>query len=83
MSDAAEPKSETFGAHEESRSLTRAPRARDLEAIATADRLAQFGFEVRSPELAEQAAHIQAFYARGGNRAMRRAAAKAARRNRS
>jgi hypothetical protein len=52
----------------------------DLEAINRASRLEQMGIVVRSPQLLEKAQSIAAFNAAGGNRAMRRAAKRAARR---
>lgn len=52
----------------------------DLEAINTALRLEQMGLVVRSPELVEKAKAIVAFNQAGGNRAMRRQRARAARR---
>lgn len=44
------------------------------EALKVAARLQQLGIVVRSSELSEHARERQAFIARGGNRAMRRAA---------
>lgn len=58
------------------------PTVPDLDALAAAHRLSELGVDVRSPELLEQAKTMRDFQARGGNRAMRRAAAKAARRRR-
>lgn len=51
-----------------------------LEALKIAARLEQIGITVRSPELKAESEALDAFYARGGNRAMRRAAKRAARR---
>jgi len=51
-----------------------------LQALATAARLEQLGFTIRSPELKAEAERAAAFYERGGNRAMRRAAKRATRR---
>jgi hypothetical protein len=56
------------------------PSPPDLEALARAHRLSELGFEVRSPSLLEQAKTVNEFNARGGNRRMRRAAARARRR---
>lgn len=50
-----------------------------FEALRRAARLAELGVVIRSAELTEQAKNIQDFNARGGNRAMRRAANRAAR----
>lgn len=47
-----------------------------LEALERAQRLTAMGFEVRSPELAAEAKATREFAGRGGNRAMRRAAAR-------
>lgn len=47
-----------------------------------AARLAAAGIEVRSAELLDGAKRLNEFHDRGGNRALRRAAAKAARRKR-
>jgi hypothetical protein len=47
-----------------------------IEALRTVARLEQLGVAVRSPELENEARRINEFYERGGNRAMRRAAAK-------
>lgn len=47
-----------------------------LEQLQTVARLEAMGVVVKSPELREQAKQLNEFYARGGNRAMRRAAAK-------
>jgi hypothetical protein len=52
----------------------------DVEAINRASRLEQMGIVIRSPELLEKAQSIAAFVEAGGNRAMRRAAKRAARR---
>jgi hypothetical protein len=52
----------------------------DLESLQRASRLAEMGLLVRSAELTQQADELRAFVERGGNRKMRRAAAKAARR---
>jgi hypothetical protein len=52
----------------------------DRTAIETAARLEQMGVHVRSAELAEKAKQLRDFNARGGNRAMRRAAKHAKRR---
>lgn len=67
----------------------RDPRARgldvneaDLEKLDTAARLQDMGVVVRSPELRQLAADLNAFHANQGNRTMRRAAAKRARRKR-
>lgn len=57
----------------------RAPTLHDLE---RAQRLQELGVVVRSPELSEFASQTSDFYERGGNRAMRRAAERAARRRR-
>jgi hypothetical protein len=46
------------------------------KALDTAARLEGMGIVVRSAELREQAASARSFYERGGNRAMRRAAAR-------
>lgn len=54
----------------------------DLDAISRAHRLQTLGIVVRSPELAGKAQEIRDFYARGGNRAMRRATKRARRRQR-
>lgn len=54
----------------------------ELEALQRTGRLEELGFVVRSPELIKAAKSIVEFNNRGGNRAMRRAAAKAARRKR-
>lgn len=48
--------------------------------LATAARLESMGVVVRSVELSEEAKRRREFYERGGNRAMRRSAARAARR---
>lgn len=57
--------------------------ARDpFAALVRAARLEQLGVTVRSPELERQAAELKQFYERGGNRAMRRQAARAQRRRR-
>jgi len=53
----------------------------DLDALASAARLTDLGIVVRSQELADLARSMNAFHARGGNRAMRRAAARAGRRS--
>ena len=50
------------------------------EALGIASRLEAVGVIVRSRELEAEAKAIREFHERGGNRAMRRAAAKAARR---
>ena len=50
-----------------------------LDALATAQRLEELGLVIRSAELQEEAKQLVAFRGRGGNRAMRRAAARAAR----
>lgn len=52
----------------------------DLDAIRTAARLQELGLVVKSPTLAGVARDLNEFHARGGNRQMRRAAARAARR---
>lgn len=52
----------------------------ELEALQRTGRLEELGFVVRSRELAQTAKAIVEFKNRGGNRAMRRAAAKADRR---
>lgn len=49
-----------------------------LEALERAHRLERMGLLVRSDELADEAKRLEMFYANGGNRAMRRAAARAA-----
>lgn len=54
----------------------------DSEALATAARLEAMGVEVRSAELVEAVEERRAFVLRGGNRATRRAAARAAKRAR-
>lgn len=54
----------------------------DLEALRRTHRLQELGFVVRSRELSTAAKTLAEFHARGGNRAMRRAAAKARRRSR-
>lgn len=48
-------------------------RVNVLQALERANRLEKMGVTVRSPELAGEAQRIREFYARGGNRAMRRA----------
>jgi hypothetical protein len=52
----------------------------ELEQLQTVARLEQLGVVVRSPELRKQADDFRHFYESGGNRAMRRAAAKRAKR---
>jgi hypothetical protein len=54
----------------------------DLDAIATARRLEQMGITVKSPTLAAAAREVRDFHDAGGNRAMRRQAARQARRAR-
>jgi len=54
----------------------------ELEALQRTGRLEELGFVIRSRELADAAKTLIEFKNRGGNRAMRRAAAKAARRKR-
>lgn len=54
----------------------------DLEALERTQRLQELGLAIRSEELAQAARRLREFNARGGNRRMRRAAAKAARRKR-
>jgi ribosomal protein S8E len=51
-----------------------------IDALRRTRRLEELGLLVQSRELASRAKEISAFWARGGNRRMRRAAAKAARR---
>jgi hypothetical protein len=53
----------------------------DIDALATAKRLAELGVIIRSPELNDQARRLVEFRSAGGNRAMRRAAACAAKRS--
>ena len=53
-----------------------------LEALQRPQRLEELGLVIRSRELQETARRFVEFNKRGGNRAMRRAAAKAARRKR-
>lgn len=52
----------------------------ELEALERAGRLAELGVVIRSAELTEHAKSLKTFNAAGGNRAMRRAAKRAARR---
>jgi hypothetical protein len=54
----------------------------DLDAVATAQRLSELGVVVKSPTLAGVARDVNAFHRAGGNRSMRRAAARANRRKR-
>jgi hypothetical protein len=54
----------------------------ELEALQRTHRLEELGFVVRSRELEQAAKAMVEFHERGGNRAMRRAKAKAARRKR-
>jgi hypothetical protein len=54
----------------------------ELEALQRTHRLEELGVVIRSRELEQAAKAFVEFHARGGNRAMRRAAAKAARRKR-
>jgi len=54
----------------------------ELEALQRTQRLEELGLVIRSRELEQAAKTIVDFPVRGGNRAMRRAAAKAARRKR-
>lgn len=51
-----------------------------FEALDRAARLQSLGLQVRSPELAGEAQRMREFYATGGNRQMRRAAARGNRR---
>lgn len=51
----------------------------DVDALKTAQRLTDLGIEIRSAELRETAAAHRTFVENGGNRAMRRAAKRAAR----
>lgn len=51
-----------------------------LEALERAQRLQAFGIAIRSEELRNEASKYATFAARGGNRRMRRAAARAKKR---
>lgn len=53
-----------------------------VEALQRTQRLEELGLVVRSATLAKEARELLEFNARGGNRAMRRAAARASRRKR-
>lgn len=52
----------------------------ELEALQRTQRLEELGLVIRSRELADTAKRFAEFHERGGNRAMRRGAARAARR---
>jgi hypothetical protein len=51
----------------------------DIDALVAASRLQELGIEVRSPSLKAKAEEMRDFRVRGGNRAMRRAAARSKR----
>lgn len=53
----------------------------DVDALHCAQRLHELGIIVRSPELSDQAKRLNEFNGAGGNRAMRRAAARAAKKS--
>ena len=53
-----------------------------IEALQRTQRLEELGLVVRSASLAQEAREVAAFVERGGNRRMRRAAAKARRKKR-
>jgi hypothetical protein len=54
----------------------------DINALRAAARLQELGLVVKSPTLAARAAELNEFQARGGDRAMRRAAERGRRRRR-